>query len=358
MPEKKGELERIQSALTEADDALVSALDARARAIRSFLDLRKQDPDGYYALPRDADVLGRARDSACDFPKTGLEPVLREVLSASAALVAEVTVAYLGPPGGFAQVAARRSFGSAAELRPAESVSAVLENVERERVSYGIVPLETSSDGALTATLHGLVEADVKISGELTLDATYDLFSMTGSASDIEKVYGASGAIVACERYVRAHFPRATVLDVPSGEVAAQFARQDHGAAAVGPAMIGELYDLRLVKRRIEDDSGVEARFAIVGKGHPSRTGSDRTVLALAVRDDPGSLYRALQPFADRDINLTRLESRPSRATAWRYLFFVELDGHITDRPVLTAIEELRSTSRFVKVLGSYPRPG
>ena len=238
-----------------------------------------------------------------------------------------------------------------------ESVQLVLDEVARERASFGVVPLETSSDGAITATLHGLAAADVKISAERTLATNYHLFSATGNATDIDKIYGAAPALAACERFLRARFPRATVLDVPSGEVAAEFALADHGAAAVGTEVLGQLHPLRVVHERIEDLAGVETRFAIVGNELPSRTGRDKTVVAMAVHDAPGALYEALQPFARRDINLTRLESRPARGAAWRYLFFVEMDGHVTDRPMLTALEELRSISRHVKVLGSYPRP-
>ena len=134
-------------------------------------------------------------------------------------------------------------------------------------------------------------------------------------------------------------------------------AREDHGAAVVGTAMLRELHGLIIARERVEDAAGRETRYAVVGSELPSRTGRDRTVIAMAVGDAPGALYDSLKPFADRDINLTRLESRPTQGAAWRYLFFVEMDGHVTDRPLLTAMDELRNVSRHVKVLGSYPRP-
>lgn len=357
MSEPKDEFTRILAALESADAALIEALEERARTMQAYRTLRDRDPEGYYALPRDDEVLAHARERAKSFPREAVEPVLREVLSASHHMVAPITVAYLGPEGAFAHAAARKHFGAAAELRARESVTEVLDEVERGRARFAVLPLETSTDGALTATLHGLVSADVRIASELTLPASYHLVSSTGNAQDVDKVYGAPHAIAMCEKYLRTHFPRATVLDVPSGDVAAQFAKEDHGAAAVGTDIVAERYDLRVIRERIEDTTGVETRFAVVGHDHPQRTGRDRTVLALATHDQPGALYRALQPFADRDINLTRLESRPVRGQAWRYVFFVELDGHVTDRPVLTAIEELRSSTRFVKILGSYPRP-
>lgn len=357
MGDPKEDFERIRASIAAADTSLLEALEARARALQEYSALRDRDPEGYYVLPREGELFEQAKKTVTAFPQGGLEPVLREVLSASARLVAPVTVSYLGPEGSFAHAAARRQFGAAAELSPREGVEAVLQEVERDRASFGVVPLETSSDGALTATLTGLLDAEVRICAELTLPASHHLMSGTGNAQDVEKVYGAPAAIAACERYLRTHFPRATVLDVPSGEVAAQFAREDHGAAVVGTHILAERHGLRVVHERIEDVSNVVTRFAIVGNQHPSRTGQDRTVLALSVHDEPGALYNALQPFAERGVNLTRLESRPAHGHAWRYVFFVELDGHVTDRTILAALEELRASSRFLKILGSYPRP-
>lgn len=357
MSQGRDEFARIQKDIEAADAALIDALEARARAILEYVELKKREPEGYFPLAQSSETVAVARSKAKAFPPALVEPVLREVLGATASLIAPVRVAYLGPPGGFANAAARGRFGASAELRSLASVALVLDDVERERVSFGVVPLETSSDGALTATLHGLVNANVKMCGELTMQASYHLFSKTGNASDVEKIYAPATAIAACERHLRTQFPKATLLDVPSSQVAAELASEDHGAACVGTDLVGELHSLRLVRERVEDETEVETRFAVVGRESVPRTGTDRTVLALAVHDEPGALYAALRPFADRNINLTRLESRPGRTAAWRYLFFVEMDGHITDRPLLTAVDDLRGAVRFLKVLGSYPRP-
>ena len=224
-------------------------------------------------------------------------------------------------------------------------------------MSFGVVPLETSSEGAVTATLHGLVASDAKLCAELTLPVQYQLFSQSGDPEQVLKIYGAAPAIGACERFFRNRFPDAIVVDVVSGEVAASFALNDDQAAAVGPELLGELHQLEIVHDHIEDLANVEMRFGIVGRELPSRTGQDRTAIAFAPGDEPGALHRGLEPFADRKINLSRLESRPAIGGEWKHIFFVEIDGHVTDRSLLTAIEELRRIARFVKVLGSYPRP-
>ncbi|MCA9583514.1 MAG: ACT domain-containing protein, partial [Myxococcales bacterium] len=253
--------------------------------------------------------------------------------------------------------AARAYFGHAAELEALETVALVVDEVARGRARYGVVPFETTSDGAVTATLMALVRSDVKICAELSIPASHQLASATGNGGDIEKIYGSTVALADCDRQVRRRFPQATLIDVPSGEMAAHFAREDHGSAALLPAFSAKDHGLVTIEERMEDEAGVEIRFAIVGAEHPFRTGTDRTVLAVALQDEPGALHASLRVFAERNVNLTRVESRPAHGAAWRYFFFLELDGHMTDRVVLAAVEELRSSAPFVKVLGSYPRP-
>ena len=351
------ELSRIRIAVDEADDALASALDARTRAVKAFVQLRSRNPDGYYTLARSTEVLSHLREKIRDFPASGLEPVLREVLSACDAIVRPVRITYAGAEGGLAHEAARKHFGASAQLVSLDEVGAVVDEVARGEASFGVVALETSSDGAVSATLDALATTDVMICAELTVPVSFHLVSRTGNGTDFDKIYVTSSSYQSCERWLRAHFARATVIDVPSLSMAAQLAAEDHGAAAIATQTIAEKLGLRFVKEHIEDQAGAEVRFAVVGGDLPARTGTDRTVFAVALHDSPGALYKALKPFADRGVNLTRLESRPARGEPWRYLFFVELDGHVTDRPVLTATEELRSASRWLKVLGSYPRP-
>jgi chorismate mutase/prephenate dehydratase len=353
----QAELTRIRTAVEQADEALASALDARARAIKEFVALRTRNPEGYYALARRAEVLTHLRQRVLEFPAGGVEAVIREVLSACDAIVRPVRIAFAGPEGGRAHEAARKHFGASAQLASLDEVAAVISEVARGESSFGVVALETSSDGAVSATLDALAASDVKICAELTVPVSFHLVSRTGNGSDFDKIYLTPSARQACERWLRAHCPRAALIEVPTLTVAAQLAGEDHGAAAIATQTIAEKLSLSFVKEHIEDEPGIEVRFAVLGGELPARTGADRTMLAVALHDSPGALYKALKPFADRGVNLTRLESRPARGEPWRYVFFVELDGHLTDRPVLTATEELRGASRWLKVLGSYPRP-
>ena len=350
-------LGQIIDALEEADRNLVSALNARAKAIQDYNPLRIEAGDEPFRLPKKAYVISKAEELAEQFPVQSIEPVFREVLSACTKLVTPDVVAYFGSPGDLAHAAARGYFGHAPSFRPSESVSDVLDLVHHGHATFGVIPLETSTDGAITATLNGLVSSDAKLCAERIVPLRYQLLSQSGDPAQVLKIYGAAHAIAACERQLRSRYPDAILVDVQSGEAAAHFALGDDQSAALGSPLLKELHALSLIDDRLEHDSAVRTRFGIVGNRLPSRTGKDRTVLAMAPGDEPGALHRALRPLADREINLTRIESRGSPSSEWAHVFFLEMDGHITDRAVLTAVEELRRLARYAKVLGSYPRP-
>lgn len=357
MSDVQDELDRIRAALEAADLAIADALEARALATRALIALRERNADTYFAPPREGDVLAKVRARAPSFPAAGADAVMREVFSASAALMAPVRVAYLGPEGGLAHFGARKQFGTSAELRAFDSVAEVFDEVARGRAMFGVVPLESSIDGAVTATLDALAHSEIKVIGERTVPSSLHLLSKTGSSTDIEKIYAPSSAIALCQRTLRSAFPRAMVIDVPSAVAAADLATEDHGAAALGTEVLVDTHGLRFVKQSVEDQRGGEVRYAVVGLILPSRSGTDRTLITVGVHDTPGALLKVLHPFAERGVNLRRLESRPVSNVAWRYLFFIEVDGHVTDRPIVTALEDLRAASGLVKVIGSYPRP-
>ncbi|MEO0321809.1 MAG: prephenate dehydratase domain-containing protein [Myxococcota bacterium] len=354
----RDEHEAILADLAAADASLAAALDARASAVQRLVTLRHRDPEGFFRGPLDEAVLRRIRDALRVFPPKDVEPIVRELLGVSAALAAPRRIAFFGADAGFAHLAARRTFGETATYEARDSVQALLDEVRGERVSRAVLPLETSTDGVVSATLHGLTAVEeVRICGEVTVATSYHLYSPSGNAANVGKIYGAIPALGACEQYLRRDHARATVLDVPSGAMAAELARDDQGAAVLGTELLGALYGLTRIAERVEDQAEARTRYAIVGRDLVPRTGRDRTIVSLALRDEPGALYQSLAPFADRDVNLTRLESRPASRGPWRYVFYLEMDGHVSDRNVVTALEDVRATSRHVRVLGSYPRP-
>jgi chorismate mutase/prephenate dehydratase len=351
----KHDMERIRAALEATDAALAEALDARARAVIAFAELKAGSPEAYFTLPREAEVIGRMVERVQVFPKDALRPVMTEIISACSSITAPLEIAYVGQEGGFGHLAARKHYGSSATLHATETAEEALSEVERGHVSYAILPFETSHDGAVTATLNLLARSDVKVCAEIRILRAFHLISQSGERARVEKIYASSSAIAACEGYLSQRFPSALVIDTRNGVVAAQTAKGDPAAAALVTDIVAEQAGLAYVERSIEDLSDLETRYVAVGDDFPPRTGHDRTAVAIALHDAPGVLIDCLKPLADRKLNIYRLETRPARGWTWRYLILLEVDGHITDRSILAAVEELRTSSRYVKVLGSYP---
>jgi chorismate mutase/prephenate dehydratase len=264
-------------------------------------------------------------------------------------------VVYAGHEGGLGNLAARKHFGVAAELRAVDSPEAMLSEIERGRADCGVLLFESSHDGAVTQTLNLLARVDTKILAEIPVRRSFHMLSAAGDAERVKTVYAATSALSACQRYLSRRFPHATLVDTHSHVLAAARAAEDADAAVLGTELILSVANLQVVERSVEDVPDLDTRYVAIGQGYPARTGRDRTAVAVALHDAPGVLIDCLRPFADRRINLYRLETRPARGWEFRYLILLEIDGHITDRPMLSAIEELRASGRYVKVLGSYP---
>ena len=349
MTQEPRDSDRLRAELDASERTLADALDARARAVGALGALRTAQPDAFLSMPRDHDVIARMTERVTAFPKDAVRAVMTEVLSACAKLVAPIEVVYLGQEGGFGHQAARKHFGGAATLRGVEKAEDALAEVERGHASFAILPFETSYDGAVTSTLNLLARSEAKVCAEIRIAREFHLVSQSGDPARVAKIYAPGSALTACEVYLRQHFPRATLIDVHNAMEA------EPDGAALATTLAADESGLSYAARSIEDQSDLETRYVAVGSDLPPRSGKDRTAVALALHDAPGVLVDCLRPFADRKLNIYRLETRPARGWAWRYLILLEVDGHVTDRTVLAAIEELRTSSRYVKVLGSYP---
>ena len=357
MPEQRADRERILAEITEIEDELTRLLERRAQASAKLKALGPTDRDSIQLARRETDTLARLRAAAGPgaLAARSVEAIFVEILSACRSLEVDDRIAVLGPEGDFGEMAAAERFGSSASTVVVPTIAEVFEEVERRRAVFGVVPLETSPEGLLHQTLDLLLTTTLSICGEIEIETSLHLLSRTGNIGDIEKVYTHSASLLRCRRYLEQHLPKASVLDVRSAAIAAQLAAEDHGAAALGTSLAARRFDLRTVQSKIEDDPGARTRFAILGHVVPRPTGSDRTTLLVSTKDGPGALFEALRPFADRNINLTKIESRRHPANVADVVFFVDIDGHVTDRSVTSAVEDARRVTRMVKVIGSYP---
>lgn len=267
-------------------------------------------------------------------------------------------IAYLGPEGTFTHVAALRRFGSEARLLPCPTIAAVFEEVERGRCERGVVPVENSSEGAVGHTLDSFMDSALSIVGEELLAIEHGLLGLPMGLDRVERVGSHPQALAQCRRWLGEHLPHAALLPMASTADAARQARDLPGMAAIASPSCAELYGLALLARDIHDERDNTTRFLVLGPSEaaPPPSGRDRTSLLVLLRDEPGALLRALAPLAELGVNLSKIESRPSRRQAWHYAFFLDLDGHAAVDPLPRALERMQRACELVRTLGSYPR--
>ncbi len=357
MSEPDSPLGDLRKRIDAVDDEILRLLNQRGALVIEVARVKKGEKLGFHVPNREREILERLEaQNPGPFPADAVRTVFREIISASVGLQAPMRVAFLGPKATFTHLAAMHQFGMSAELVPESSIGAIFDDVEKGRAQYGVVPVENSTEGVVTHTLDTFVESDLKIGAEILLPISHDLLSRTGSLSGIQKVYSHPQALGQCRKWLAANVPGIPLVDVGSTALAAQIAGSDPNAAAVASEFAGSLYDLKVIQHRIEDQAHNVTRFLVIGRDLTDRSGNDRTSILFSVKDEPGILFRMLEPFARRGINLSKIESRPGKTKAWEYVFFVDLAGHVSDPDVAEAIEELKACCRFVKVLGSYAK--
>jgi len=350
----KREMAELRRGVTDLDRQLVALLDARARAARRLAELRQDQPP---ALPlMDQATIGElmARSTG-DMPCESLRQILGSVFAACLALELPVAIAIAGPEGGLAHVTARGRFGRGGAVVALETTAAAIEEVSRRAAEYAVVPYESSAEGPILATIRALTASDLRIVE--MLDAPFDLalMSLSGEDAAIQRVVATATDHALCQRAVEALGAGVTAVDVRTPLLACEQAAQDPASAALAIEPVGAELGLRPVRRGLVDRGGLRFRFAVLGARPGARAGRDVTALVFGVQPAPGALLEVLKVFADRGLDLTRIQSQPMQGETWSYLFFAETVGHFTDRPLVVAFEEVKRLTRFFKLLGSYP---
>lgn len=354
MPPK---IEPLRKKIDAVDRQILDLLNQRARVVIAIGKIKKQFREEIYAPHREKILLDRlARRNRGPWPPHALRAVFGEILSASRALQSPMKVAFLGPEATFTHLATVRTFGHSTEMIPEGSISRVFDAVEHGRADRGVVPIENTTEGVVGATLDRFLDSSLKITGEMVLPVSHHLLSRNGSLHSIRKIYSHPQAAGQCRNWLEEHLPRVPVVDVESTAKAAELAAREPHVAGIAGEQAAELYGLKVVKRHVEDNPNNMTRFLIIGKKSPTRTGHDRTSLLFSVKDEVGILYRMLEPFFRKRINLTKIESRPLKKKAWEYIFYLDLDGHMEEKRLKEAVTTLEKDCRFVRLLGSYPK--
>jgi chorismate mutase / prephenate dehydratase len=352
------QLSGVRGEIDATDDELLRLLNQRARLVAQVADLKAALEIPFYVPSRERQIAERlsARNPG-PFPTEAIRSVFQEIFSACLSLEKSVRVAYLGPEGTFSHMAVKRQFGLSARATPLGSIPGVFEEVERGNVDFGVVPVENTTEGVMNHTLDSFMESDLKISAEIAIEVAMCLLARPGiDLAQIERVYSIPIASAQVRKWLAANLPRAALVESRSTAEGARQAHDDAHGAAVASEMAAKLHDLHVVRRNIQDLSHNMTRFLVLGRQQAEPTGRDKTSVLLVTRDEPGILYRVLSAFAQRGLNMTKIESRPSRRRPWEYVFFVDVDGHERDTPVAQALAAVREACESVKVLGSYPK--
>jgi chorismate mutase/prephenate dehydratase len=352
----KREVDKLRQTMAALDDELTALLEKRARAARSVGALLQGEAP---VLPlRDrAFVETLIARSKGDLAPDALRAIFREVHAACTGLETAAHVSVIGPEGGAGHAAAREQFGLSADCVVMASAEEALDAVVRERADFAMLPLETSSDGLVHSTVSALSEHDLRICLVREVVPTLHLVNRTGNLEEVQKLYATAADRALVARSI-AELRSVAVVDVESPLLACQLAAEDPTGAALATESTAALQRLEVARRSMLDEPHVRVRYAVVGPRPSQRTGDDRTAIAFSVTDAPEALLAVLGQFAEHNVNLTRIQSRPVLADAWAYVFFVEVIGHATDRQVVSAFDGVKRLTKPFRVLGAYPALG
>jgi len=350
----------IRKRIDAVDEEIFERIERRAELVREVASERKDTGVLTHDPEREREILARfearAESSRAGLPKASIREIYREIMSACLSIEQSHSVAYMGPPGTFSHIAARNAFGLAARYLDFPTIVNVIDQVARGAVTYGVVPIENSTEGGVTATLDTLVEADVMIRGELVIEVAVCLIGRESELAKIRRVYSHPQPLAQCRLFLSQALPNAEIVSSASTTAAIHEAAIDDSAAALGSRLAAELYGLPVIRDGVQDRSQNATRFVILAKTDGPPTGNDKTSIVFSTPHAQGALRRALQIFDEEGINLTRIESRPALNQRWEYVFFTDVLGHRSDEPVSRAIERLKQSCATVRVLGSYAR--
>ena len=355
--EEKEKIKCLREKIETVDDQILRLLNQRADIVLEVGKVKSKGNFNFYDPKREKEILHRLTSkNAGFFPVHAISPVFHEIISGCRSLEVNLEVVYLGPEATNTHLACLEHFGSSIHALPKEGIPDVFESVEKGEASFGVVPVENTTEGSVSRTLDMLMESEVKIGGEIMMRISHDLLSLNGKPEDIQKIYSHPQALGQSRKWLRKNYPSTPLIETASTAKAAQMAAEDSSGGAIASSFAARLYGLKIVKAQIEDYFHNYTRFLVLGRQSAERTGKDKTSILFSISHAPGTLNEVLKHFSERGINLTRIESRPVRDRAWEYVFFIDFEGHAKDEPVKELLTELEKKTLFLKCLGSYPR--
>ncbi len=355
---------KIRDCIDALDDEMLELISKRAECAEDVGKVKREAGETdlwFYRPEREAQILNRVVDNnKGPLVNERITAIYREVISSCLALEQQIKVAFLGPEGTFSQEASKKHFGQAVETVPVGSIGQVFKEVENGTVDYGVVPIENSTEGVISYTLDVFMNSPLKISGEIKLRIHQNLMVRADASEDdwtnVERIYSHQQSLAQCRVWLDNNLPNAERIPVSSNTEAARQAKEDKNSAAIAGTLAAKTYGLHIAQENIEDSKENTTRFLVIGKQDVPPCGIDKTTLMISAKNRAGALYHLLAPLADNGLDMTRIESRPSRNANWEYYFFMDINGHIQDENVAKALKELEEEAELVRVLGSYPK--
>ncbi len=346
----------------------IDALDTRIQALiteraRCAQEVAVAKGDGraidFYRPEREAQVLrGVVERNQGPLSDEEMVRLFREIISACLAQEEPLKIAYLGPEGTFTQSAVYKQFGHSVRGLPLATIDEVFHEVESGAADFGVVPIENSTGGTVNHTLDNFLMSPLKICGEVELRIRQHLLGSMDSLEQIVRVCTHPQSLAQCRGWLKEYLPEVELIEVSSNAEGARRARDEAGTAAIAGDAAAEVYGLEKLVADIEDRPDNTTRFLVIGRDLFPASGEDKTTLLMSTADteDAGALQRLLEPLARHRVNMSRIESRPSRRRKWHYVFFVDIDGHVEEEHVAAALAELEQRAQLFRVLGSYPK--
>jgi len=348
-------IEKDREAIDAIDLQILDLLNQRARLAIAIAKQKRERASALFSPARERQIFDRLRaHNKGPLPDQGLTSIYREVIAVHRLLTQTMRVAYLGPAGTFTHLAALRKFGSLATLHAVDSIADTFSEVEKGAADYGVAPIENSLGGVVTYTLDTLAETTLRICSELYVDVELHLLANC-PLEQVTRVISMPQPLAQARIWLKSNLPRAELVEASSTAKAAQTAKDEPGTAAIGTALAAELYGLGIIAEHVEDQADNRTRFVVVGKHDSPPSGHDKTSIIFSVRHQAGALYRALGVLNDYGINMTLIESRPTRKRPWEYLFYVDFQGHREDAQVAAMLKALAQECLQLEIMGSYP---
>lgn len=349
------DLKQLRGKIDDLDKKIVNLLNERAEIAKDVGRTKQAKGKSVYSPDREFELLKKiAHINKGPLNNPALEAIYREIMSASLSIAKSLKVAYLGPEASFSNLAAIKRFGSQVEYLPCESITEVFIEVDKGNADFGVVPIENSIEGAVTHTLDMFVESELKICSQIILDISHNLLANCG-IDKIQRIYSIPQVFGQCRIWLQSNLPGIEKIEVSSTTRAAKIASKEKNSACIASSLAAKVYKLKTLVSDIEDSAYNATRFFVIGRTDVEPTKHDKTSILFSIKDRVGALHDMLVPFKKHRINLTKIESRPSKRKAWDYYFYIDFLGHRNDVRVKKALEELENKCKFMKILGSYP---